>query len=60
MIIDISGFVYRKFGVQGMWTVVSDLSNAQVVGSAPPDMTAMVARKLPVLKEPLKRASLGR
>ena len=34
VIIDISGLVYRKFGVQGMWTVVSDLSNAQVVGSA--------------------------
>ena len=33
-VIDISGLAHRDFGVQGMWTVVSDLSNAQVVGSA--------------------------
>jgi hypothetical protein len=34
LVVDISGLAHRTFGVNGMWTVVSDLADSRVVGSA--------------------------
>ena len=33
LVIDISGLALRGFGVKGMWTIVSDLSDSRLVGS---------------------------
>ncbi len=54
VVIDISGLAHRNFGVQGMWTVVSDLNNAQVVGSAAPRRSGNGSKKVSSATETAK------